>query len=679
MQYRKEIDGIRGLSVIFVILFHAKVQFFEGGYLGVDIFFVISGFLITNIILKQLNEGNFNLLYFFERRARRILPALVFLLISISIISIFLLFPDEIVDYSKNVNSVLFFYANHWFVNKVSYFDINQENLLTHLWSLSVEEQFYILFPILLIFIYKLKNNYFLLIIFFIFILSVILTQFGGNLKFHKPFLENELKFFAIPGFGFYILPTRIWELLAGSITAYLMMNKRIKYQNFSFLSYLGILLIFISIILFDAQSQHPSILTLVPILGVCLVIMFISKKTILYKILSNKLFTTVGLISYSLYLWHYPIFKIIEKIFIIDISFYYYFFGIIISIIISFLSYKFIEKPFRNKTQIKLSLFLKIVFSLYIILILYTLIFIKSNGMEHRFSANVISIYNSKNNFDTRILECSLYGKNTNNYCIRGADVTPNTVLLGDSHAAILAKSIEKIYKKKNKSFAQLTYDGCPPALNLQIFKAKNFKCELFYADALKYLKDNPNIKNVIIAARWPTLIDGERFNNQLGGIESGDFHKVVPIISNQLLLDETKRKSIIKSEISKYIKEIINLDKKIILIYSIPENGWNVPKTYARYLKFYGEISNNLFIRETTFKKRTQESSLFLDELSKIDPQNKIIRVKPEDYFCNSKVKKKCIAYYDGKILYFDDDHLSIFGSDFLIEKISNKIMFE
>ena len=679
MQYRKEIDGIRGLSVIFVILFHAKVQFFEGGYLGVDIFFVISGFLITSIILKQLKEGNFNLLNFFERRARRILPALVFLLFSISLISIFLLFPDEIVDYSKNVNSVLFFYANHWFVNKISYFDINQENLLTHLWSLSVEEQFYIFFPILLMFIYKLKNNYFLSIIFIVLIASLVLTQFGGNLKFHKPFLENELKFFATPGFSFYILPTRIWELLAGSITAYIMINKKFKYHNFSILSYLGIFLIFISIMLFDAQSQHPSVLTLFPVLGSCLVILFINKKTILYKILSIKLFTAVGLISYSLYLWHYPIFKLIEKIFIINISFYHYFFGIIISIIISFLSYRFIEKPFRNKVKIKLLLFLKITFGLYVILILYTSIFIKFNGIENRFNKNIISIYNSKNNFDLRISECSLYEKNINDYCIRGADIEPSTVLLGDSHAAILAKSIEKVYKKKNKSFVQLTYDGCPPALNLQIYKGKNFKCELFYSNVLKYLENNSNIKNVIIAARWPILIDGKRFKNELGGIEGGDFHKIIPTINNQLLLDEPKRKNIIKKEISKYIKNIIELEKKIILIYPIPVNGWNVPKTYARYLHFYGEISDDLFIKYTTFQKRTEEASLFLDELSKVDLLNKIIKIKPADYFCNNKVKNKCIAYYKGKLLYFDDDHLSLSGSDFLIENISNEITFD
>ena len=680
MQYRKEIDGIRGLSVIFVILFHAKVQFFEGGYLGVDIFFVISGFLITNIIINQLKKnGNFNLFYFFERRARRILPALVFLLFSISLISIFLLFPDEIIDYSKNVNSVLFFYANHWFANKISYFDINQENLLTHLWSLSVEEQFYIFFPILLMFIYKLKKNYFLSIVFIIFILSLILTQLGGNLKFHKPFIENELNFFAIPGFSFYILPTRIWELLAGSITAYLMLNKKFKYNNFSFLSYVGISLIFISILLFDAQTQHPSILTILPVFGACLVIMFISKKTALYKLLSIRLFTSIGLISYSLYLWHYPIFKILEKIFIIEISFYHYLFGIIISLIISFFSYMFIEKPFRDNTKIKLSLFLKIIFSLYIILISYTLIFIKFNGLKHRFNKKILSIYNSKDNFDLRILECSLNGKNINDHCIRGSDAVPNTVLLGDSHAATLANSIEKVYKKKNKSFVQLTYDGCPPALNLEIYKSKNYKCELFYSDVLRYLEDNSNIENVIIAARWPILIDGKRFNNDLGGIESGNFHKVIPIKKNQLLINETQRKNIIKSEIKKYIKKILQLEKKILLIYPIPENGWNVPKTYARYLKFYGEISEDLFISYNTFQKRTAESSSFLDELSKIDFQNRIIKIKPDDYFCNNIVKNKCIAYYEGKILYFDDDHLSLFGSDFLIDNISNELIFD
>ena len=119
--------------------------------------------------------------------------------------------------------------------------------------------------------------------------------------------------------------------------------------------------------------------------------------------------------------------------------------------------------------------------------------------------------------------------------------------------------------------------------------------------------------------------------------------------------------------------------MEKKILLIYPIPENGWNVPKTYARYLKFYGEISEDLFISYNTFQKRTAESSSFLDELSKIDFQNRIIKIKPDDYFCNNIVKNKCIAYYEGKILYFDDDHLSLFGSDFLIDNISNELIFD
>ena len=369
----------------------------------------------------------------------------------------------------------------------------------------------------------------------------------------------------------------------------------------------------------------------------------------------------------------------IIYQIIIINISLYHYLFGIIISLIISFMSYRFIEKPFRNKSKIKLSLLVKIILIMYLFLTSYSLIFINFKGIDSRFNKNILSIYNSKDNYGSRLSECSLYGKNINNFCIRGSKIEPSTILLGDSHASILAHSFEKVFKIENKSFVQFTYDGCPPALNLKISMRKDFKCDYFYSSVLKYLENNPNIKNVIIVARWPIIISGKRFNNELGGIESGTFHKIIPIKKNNLLLSEVERKNIIKHEIKEYLKKIIKLDKQIILMYPIPENGWNVPKTYARYLRFHGEIKDNLFIKYKTFENRTEESNLLLDEISEMESLKKIIQIKPSEHLCKSDINKKCIAFYKNKVLYYDDDHLNIIGADFLIDKISDQIFFD
>lgn len=305
LTYRPEIDGLRAIAVGVVILYHAQItifghQPFKGGFIGVDIFFVISGYLITSIILKELlTTGYFSFKYFYERRIRRILPTLLFvMLVSLPFVWMYLLL-SSFVDFSKSILYSLVFSSNFYFHYSGQQYggEDGSLKLFLHTWSLSVEEQYYILFPIVLLVTFKYFKKYLIYILLFGFVFSLGLADWGSR---------NH------SSFNFYVLPTRMWELLAGSILAYFEITKghRSKYQTLNLiLPIIGFLLIGHSILFFNNKMFHPSFYTLSPIIGVCLIIWFSHKNESITKLLSTKLFVGIGLISYPLYLWHYPIF----------------------------------------------------------------------------------------------------------------------------------------------------------------------------------------------------------------------------------------------------------------------------------------------------------------------------------------------------------------------------------
>ena len=271
--YRPEIDSLRAFSVLIVIFFHLEFKFFEGGFIGVDIFFVISGYLISKLILNEYNEKKFNLLNFYERRFRRIIPNLYFVITVSLILSIFILTPDKLISFSKSVIGNLLFFSNIIFWKEGGYFDlINSSKPLFHTWSLGVEEQFYFLFPIFTIIVLRLSFNiYFKLIIFF-FMLSIIIML-----------TLNELK----PNFSFYMLPTRGWEILLGVVLLLYEQSNLKKVNKITIkniLSFLGIFIIIFSVFFIDETFIVPGSILFIPLIGASLIILFCDKNTYLNK-----------------------------------------------------------------------------------------------------------------------------------------------------------------------------------------------------------------------------------------------------------------------------------------------------------------------------------------------------------------------------------------------------------
>jgi peptidoglycan/LPS O-acetylase OafA/YrhL len=341
MKYRREIDGLRALAIIPVVLYHAGFAAISGGFIGVDVFFVISGFLITGIIYSDLENNDFSIKKFYERRARRILPALFFMAFVCTIFAWVYFSRTDLSDFSKSLFATFSFSSNFYFWKDVNYFSVGAEmRPLIHTWSLSVEEQYYILFPILLIVAWRLGRKKIIPIISIIALLSFFLA-----------FREASRS----PETNFFLLPFRAWELFVGAFAFLIsdsMQKNEEKLFTYNVLSSCGLVLIVTSIFIFNKATPWPSAFTLVPTLGTALILLCGTQKTWVGNVLRESIFVGLGLISYSVYLWHQPIIsfaRYLEP----SIGHVAIFLLIILSLMISAFSWKFIETPFRDRNKI--------------------------------------------------------------------------------------------------------------------------------------------------------------------------------------------------------------------------------------------------------------------------------------------------------------------------------------
>lgn len=339
MIYRKEIDGLRALAVVPVILFHAGFEWIRGGYIGVDIFFVISGYLITSILLKEQQQGTFSIVNFYERRARRILPALFIVLLVCLPFAWFWLLPHELKAFGKSIIAVVTFASNLLFWLETDYFTADAELIpLLHTWSLAVEEQFYIIFPLFLAFFSRKNTLLMVTIVAFIALLSLGMTEWGW-----RYFAEGN----------FYLIPFRAWELMIGALTAFYLFYKPQPQGMVCHLgSLLGLALIVLAIFFLDKSIPFPSLYALVPTLGTALIILFANDHTWVNKLLSLKLFVMIGLVSYSAYLWHQPLF-VFARAYYMEMPNASIMAGLsLASILLGYISWRYIEAPFRDKRR---------------------------------------------------------------------------------------------------------------------------------------------------------------------------------------------------------------------------------------------------------------------------------------------------------------------------------------
>jgi peptidoglycan/LPS O-acetylase OafA/YrhL len=673
--YKPQIDGLRALAVLPVIFFHAGFNLFKGGFVGVDVFFVISGYLITTIILKEILKGRFSLTDFYIRRSRRILPILYLITFLTIPFSVFLMGGEDLKFFSKEVISVIIFLSNFFFWKNTGYFSPNSElQPLLHTWSLGVEEQFYIFFPLFVIFSYKFFKKKIVILISIFLLISFILSQIGGNFKIqnlssNSPYLLLPFKYFWQAGSANFYLPFgRIWEILAGSLVAIFLFKNKIQEKSVnSYLSLFGFMLIIFSVIFFDKNLQYPSIFTLLPVAGTLLIIVFATRLTILNKFLSVKPLVLTGLISYSLYLWHQPIFAFNRIYFDANLSIFHSLLLIIISLMLSVISWKFIEVPFRNKNFInnkKIVLYL-LLSSTIILFLSFLIYFEKIKSKQPFLPQSIINSFKAENKKGCFDIDYAHLENNKKWYCEIG-DLAQNKLsfaIMGDSHALALKPAFYSSALDNNKKGIFVGFSGCPALLDVYSIRAeRNVRnCKKLNEKLFNYIKKS-EIKKIFLISKWSYYT--------VGNYDKTNFNHISK--NKKFFSNEDNSKLAFVYGLENTIKKYNDLGVEVVFLNQVPVQVFEPISAYSNSINKKSRKINmdKLTSLSVGYNKHLSLQKFIRQELSLLRGKNYNFNIINFDsFFCNNK---KC-KFGNNKFSYYaDKNHLSIFGASAIKNKI-------
>lgn len=621
MTFRKDINGLRAIAVIAVVLFHFKIMGFSGGFTGVDVFFVISGYLMTAIIFSRIREAKFSIIDFYISRAKRIIPALIVLCITLILFGLCYLQTEDYRELLRNIKSSTLFFSNISYYNKTGYFDTpTQENWLLHTWSLSVEWQFYIFYPIIIALLSKIiKERLIKVILAIIALISLTLAISLANTN---------------PTAAFYLLPSRAWEMLAGAIVFLfpLKLSTKIRFN----LELVGLVMVIMSIFYFNANFPWPSYYTLLPIMGTMLILYGNRESFITGNFVSQFL----GKISYSIYLWHWPIAVFLyfcglaeQPTFIIG--------GIITSLLLATFSYYSVEQVFskfknsRNKTAINYLVIVIIIGGILSPSIASLAKKYPRKTLEPTAQTNPPTVKKHCLPKDDFIVDCQL------------GEGQITTIILGDSHAGSIASAVQAVNPQKSL----LWYRGGCPTLNEYEFKSnkENTICHSFTEHAFKRLATSYQGVPLIVINRASLYLDPADIGGHFVSFK-GFEHKVT-----QDYLDKYRQT---------YLNSLCTLAKNrpVYLVKPIPEMRTNVLKSLQMQSHF---ITN---IREIVLPlEQYQQRHLFvLSLMNQAKQQCGIELLDPIPYLCPDG--KNCMGSLKGRALYADDNHLNGYGSALL-----------
>lgn len=624
-KFREDINGLRAWAVVAVILFHFNVPGFSGGFVGVDIFFVISGYLMTGIITRGLNDNNFSFINFYLSRARRILPALLVLCAALLVVTWFSLAPPELKDHLRHTFSALSFSSNIRFSHETGYFDTaSHEKLLLHTWSLAVEWQFYIILPLILGAIWKFSPTQ----------KALLITLLVGF------FISLSLSIFitpSSPSVAFYLLHTRAWEMLTGGLV-YLLANQIILTNlKQRIIETIGFSLIIFSILIFDTQSSWPGWRALIPVVG-SLLVLIAARQASMWT--SNSITQRLGDWSYSLYLWHWPL---AAGLYHINLS------GdpkailicLALTLFLGWISYRYIETPARTRLSTKSNWknFANLGVALLIVVISASIVRHYRNDLS-RMPVEVAAIFKEIENRNPRDKECST---GLINACQYGGD-TLGIIAIGDSHSASLVRSIEKSLPSDNLHLLDWSVHGCPTIRNVHEIDDKYSACSKFIDLKLQENKEIDPLVPIIIISRVSMYFFGDN-----------------EIISSK---QEKKRDYNLEKMQTGMIETACEFAKvrPVYMIRPIPELELNVPNVMGKALWQTGKPREVSISLEDYHKRQTLAWNM--QDIAAKRCGIKILNPLP--YLCK---ENKCKGDIDGIPIYFDDDHLNERGGQLLI----------
>lgn len=637
LRYRPDIDGLRALAIIPVLFFHAGIPGFSGGYIGVDIFFVISGFLITSIIKREVHNGSFSFTQFWARRARRILPASVAMVIFCLIAGWYLLAPPDYEALGRSARYQAYFAGNFYFWGESGYFENASElQPLLHMWSLAVEEQFYLVAPLLFLICFRFAPHHTPKIL-----LTILLSSFAVNVFFVEEY----------PAATFYLLHSRAWELLLGALLA---TNIRpIKRQSMANgITGASFIILLVCIIYYDRSTPFPGVAAAFPTLATAAIIWGnTNHSTFLRTLLSFKPFVGIGLISYSLYLWHWPLIVFTKYRSIDEFSLLDSIALIVASFIAGYLSWRFVETPFQKKRLLpdNRRILLGGMTALMIIGVLGHIIH-QTDGYPSRLPNHVVNYANGEiwSEAQQQCHRRGLAGIQDGKLCEFGkaAETAPVLLSWGDSHASALLPAIEYYAEKQGIHTVHASLSSCPPILGGE--PRNHPDCAVFNQRVLEYIKTN-NIKNVLLASRWSSYVYGQ-------GVFNGD--KVILTKAKNDPQDPEVAKIIFKSQLTSTVNRLNAEGIHVWIVKQVPfQSSYNLPHDLVSRAMRNIDTSD-IGISTQHHQQHQAFVNTVFDRLSSADTT----LIDPTDVMCRNKI---CRAQDQGYSLYRDNNHLSSNGS--------------
>lgn len=651
--YRADIDGLRALAIISVVSYHAFPNWLTGGFIGVDIFFVISGYLISLIIISGLRKKTFKFSTFYRRRILRIFPSLIAVLVTTQIVGWLTLFAEEYSEVGMHSVAGVFFASNILMWNEVGYFDsIAEQKMLLHLWSLGVEEQFYILWPILLALVWK-KNWSFIGV-------AIIIAEFS--------FLYSVLNTSVAPASAYYLLASRAWELIAGGILAYMMINKpalvRIESE---WQSIFGFLFVIAGLLLIDSADDFPGFWVLLPIAGALLLISSSQYSWLSKRILSSKMLVWIGLISYPLYLWHWPIISYLTVSKGDELNSAEMILAVVLSIILAWGTYLYIERPIRTGHCQRFKALSLSVVMLFVAMFGYSIYL--NDGYPNRTPNLNYASYMQTSVLSNKAKECFgvayAHEKDRGWYCSLGASATPPLYFAyGDSHALSLLPALEMFSEKNHVNILFAGVSGCPPFFGVQSMNskkiAKKYNCRELWERVFNYVKEN-DIKNVILISRWTYYLGGITPPNDFNGI------------TTDLSLSQTKEvsRSSFEYGLLETIKRYKDIGVRIYIVEDNPQQKMNPKNVIRRHLGHLSDTSIN--DASVAYSEHREHQALATKIFDKYVP-DEIVRINFDSMLCDAGY---CRLADSGRFLYYDDDHLSVAGARYVYPILEKSIL--
>ncbi|MFQ6590431.1 MULTISPECIES: acyltransferase family protein [Pseudomonas] len=637
LAYRRDIDGLRAIAVLAVVLFHFGVPGFTGGFVGVDVFFVISGYLITTIIWREREAGRFSFVDFWARRARRILPALCVMMLTAVVVGWFLLAPKDYEELGRSIHNQVIFISNLFFMRQDGYFDVASDmKPMLHTWSLSVEEQFYIVFPLLLTLLSSQVKRWRMAL------LVLALASFAACVWTLPRYPEK----------AFYLLPMRAWELLAGSLLAVMPLRayraSPILAQGISLAS---LALILVAVFGYDATTDFPGAAALLPVLGVVGLIWANGQQvTLVGQLLGSRVMVGIGLISYSWYLWHWPV-LVYGKYASLDGLAAWELGGLLgLSMVLGYMSWRFVEAPFREKRLLagRRSILVAAVIGL-VGLGLIGKSMTWTDGAPWRLSPQALQFAQARV-WSPKLMNCLSDDKKNDHreLCHFGPDSTSRVLVWGDSHASALIPALKDGASRYGLSITQAGYSGCTPFYR----KESTPGCQAFNQRVAKVLEQGA-FSDVVLAARWSLYVYGEHSGDTGASIHDPATGKYDRAVAEQLFAAAVRAQ----------VQRLRAGGHRVWLVKEVPLLPFSAPYRLSR-LAMLGRPTDREGMPVADHLQRQAYINDVFEQLAKAD--SGVMLLDPASRLCDAG--GWCGVELEGHSLYTDDNHLSDVGARFV-----------